>query len=66
MNELSKLGAWSTWNPGIYLIVKFERTEQGSGTKIIFDQAGFPQGEGEHLAEGWKGNYWEPLEKYLI
>ena len=59
--------AWRVvdWNPGIYSIVKFELTEQGSGTKIFFDQAGFPQGKGEHLADGWKGNYWEPLEKYL-
>jgi len=34
-------------------------------TKIIFDHTGFPQGKGEHLADGWKANYWEPLEKYL-
>src|SRR6266705_2694436 len=50
--------AWRVvdWNPGIYSIVKFDLTEQGSGTKIIFDQAGFPQGKGEHLADGWKAN----------
>jgi activator of HSP90 ATPase len=60
--------AWRVvdWNPGVYSIVKFEFTEQGSSTKIIFDHAGFPQGKGQHLAEGWKMNYWEPLEKYLI
>jgi len=60
--------AWRVvdWNPGVYSIVKFEFTEQGSGTRIIFDHAGFPQGKGQHLAEGWKMNYWEPLEKYLI
>ena len=60
--------AWRVvdWDPGIYSIVKFELAKQGSGTKIIFDQAGFPQGKGQHLADGWKANYWEPLEKYLI
>ena len=60
--------AWRVvdWDPGIYSIVKFELTGQGSGTKIIFDHAGFPQGKGQHLADGWKANYWEPLEKYLI
>lgn len=60
--------AWRVvdWDPGIYSIVKFELTEQGSGTKIIFDHAGFPRGKGQHLADGWKANYWEPLEKYLI
>jgi len=59
--------AWRVvdWNPGVYSIVKFELTEQGSGTKIIFDHAGFPLGKAQHLAEGWKANYWEPLQKYL-
>jgi uncharacterized protein YndB with AHSA1/START domain len=59
--------AWraGSWNPGAYSIVKFELTEQGSGTKIVFDHGGFPEGLAQHLAAGWKGNYWEPLEKYL-
>lgn len=59
--------AWrvADWNPGVYSIAKFELVEQGSGTKIVFDHTGFPNGQAEHLAEGWKGNYWEPLEKYL-
>src|SRR5215475_9549768 len=60
--------AWRVvdWDPGIYSIVKFELIRQGSGTKIVFDHTGFPQGKGQHLADGWKVNYWEPLEKYLI
>jgi len=45
--------------------VRFELVEQGSGTKIVFDHTGFPNGQAQHLAEGWKSNYWEPLEKYL-
>ena len=59
--------AWRVvdWNPGVYSIVKFELTEQGSGTKLIFDHTGFLEGLGQHLAAGWKGHYWEPLEKYL-
>jgi hypothetical protein len=39
--------------------------EQGSGTKLVFDQTGFPTGDGEHLVEGWKTNYWAPLSKFL-
>jgi hypothetical protein len=60
--------AWRTlaWHPGVYSIVKFELSEQGSGTKLVLDHAGFPDGLGRHLADGWKENYWEPLEKYLI
>jgi len=59
--------AWRTggWDPGIYSIAKFELVEQGSGTKIIFDHKGFPQGEAAVLASGWKAHYWEPLEKML-
>ena len=59
--------AWRTaeWEPGSYSIAKFELAEQDEGTKIIFDHTGFPKGAGEHLAAGWKVNYWEPLEKSL-
>ena len=59
--------AWraGSWQPGDYSIARFEFTEHGSGTKIVFDHMGFPKGLGEHLAEGWKSNYWEPLEKFL-
>jgi activator of HSP90 ATPase len=59
--------AWrvGNWDPGVYSIAKFELAEQGSGTKIVFDHAGFPKGMGEHLAAGWKSHYWEPLEKLL-
>jgi uncharacterized protein YndB with AHSA1/START domain len=59
--------AWRAggWDPGDYSIAKFQLVEQGAGTKIVFDHAGFPKGKAEHLAEGWKMNYWEPLEKLL-
>jgi len=59
--------AWRTgeWKPGVYSIAKFELSEQGAGTKLVFDHTGFPAGTAEHLAAGWKMNYWEPLAKYL-
>jgi activator of HSP90 ATPase len=59
--------AWRTgrWDPGIYSIAKFELVEQGSGTKLVFDHTGFPEGEAESLASGWKAHYWEPLQKLL-
>jgi len=59
--------AWRvvTWDPGVYSIAKFELKEQGSETRLVFDHTGFPHGKAEHLAEGWKLNYWEPLRKYL-
>jgi activator of HSP90 ATPase len=59
--------AWRTggWAPGVYSIAKFEFVEQGAGSKIVFDHTGFPKGEAEVLASGWKAHYWEPLEKLL-
>lgn len=54
------------WPSGAYSIARFELTEQGAGTKLVFDHTGFPAGTGQHLAAGWKGNYWEPLEKFLV
>lgn len=59
--------AWrtSSWDPGIYSIAKFELTEQGPDTKLVFDHTGFPEDQAQHLATGWHVNYWEPLAKYL-
>jgi activator of HSP90 ATPase len=59
--------AWRTggWDPGVYSIAKFELVDQGSGTKIVFDHTGFPKGQAEVLASGWKAHYWEPIEKLL-
>jgi activator of HSP90 ATPase len=59
--------AWRvvTWDEGVYSIARFELKAQGSGTHVIFDHTGFPAGKKEHLAEGWKENYWGKLEKYL-
>src|ERR1700726_2234903 len=59
--------AWRVvnWSPGVYSIVRFELMEQGAGTKIVFDHTGFPKGDAEHLASGWKAHCWEPLAKFL-
>jgi activator of HSP90 ATPase len=59
--------AWRVvdWAPGIYSIAKFVLVEDGSATKIVLDHSSFPKGLAEHLAAGWKGNYWEPLAKFL-
>jgi activator of HSP90 ATPase len=59
--------AWRVtyWDPGAYSIVRFELVEHDAGTKIVFDHAGFPKGDAETLASGWKAHYWEPLAKLL-
>ena len=59
--------AWraGSFPAGVYSIARFELVEQGSGTKIVFDHTGFPKGDAEVLASGWKAHYWEPLGKLL-
>ena len=59
--------AWRTkmWDPGVYSLVRFTLTADGSGTKLVLDHSGFPEGQQEHLAAGWGANYWEPLTKYF-
>jgi activator of HSP90 ATPase len=59
--------AWraGNWPEGVYSIVRFELEPQGSDTKIIFDQSGFPPDNREHLEVGWHKMYWEPLKAYL-
>ena len=59
--------AWRVidWEPGVYSIARFELVEAGARTKIIFDHTGFPKGQAAHLADGWNGHYWDPLQKFL-
>jgi activator of HSP90 ATPase len=59
--------AWrpAYWKPGVYSIVKFELADSSSGTKLVLDHKGFPDGDGKSLLDGWSKNYWEPLAKYL-
>jgi activator of HSP90 ATPase len=59
--------AWraGNWDEGVYSIVKFEFKGQGEDTQLVFDHIGFPEGQEEHLGNGWYENYWKPLEKYF-
>jgi activator of HSP90 ATPase len=55
----------ASWKAGEYSIVKFGISAQGTGARLTLDHTGFPAGEAQHLADGWKGNYLDPLSKYL-
>jgi activator of HSP90 ATPase len=59
--------AWraGNWPEGVYSIVKFELTTQGSDTKLTLHHAGYPEGNRDHLESGWRKMYWEPLQKHL-
>ena len=59
--------AWrpGSWAPGVYSIAKFEFRPQGSGTEVILDHTGFPEGKFAGLDSGWHEHYWEPLKKFF-
>ena len=59
--------AWRvvTWPEGAYSIVTFELKPQGSGTHLVLDHIGFPEGLHDHLATGWEENYWSLLKKHF-
>jgi activator of HSP90 ATPase len=59
--------AWreTSWEPGVYSLVKLEFKQQGSKTTVMLDHTGFGEGDFGHLNPGWKLRYWDPLEKYL-
>jgi activator of HSP90 ATPase len=59
--------AWrpADWPAGLYSLVRFELKELGSQTILVLDHSSFPQGGFEHLSEGWKSHYWDPLKKFL-
>jgi activator of HSP90 ATPase len=59
--------AWrpGNWIPGVYSIVKFELKPRGSGTLVVLDHTGFPEGDFDTLSSGWTLHYWGPLKKFL-
>ena len=59
--------AWrpASWPEGVYSIARFELQADGDNTRLVFDQAGVPEKEIEHIDAGWHRMYWEPLRKYV-
>ena len=59
--------AWrgKNWPKGIYSIVSFKISKEGMGTKLVFDHTGIPEGEVDHLADGWKKMYWDRMGEYF-
>jgi len=59
--------AWraANWAAGAFSIARFTLVDQGDSTRLVFDHVGFPKGEAEHLAAGWKAHYWEPMAKVI-
>ena len=59
--------AWRVvdWPAGVYSIARFDISPEGSGTRVIFEHIGFPEGLKEHLSIGWQQHYWDAMTKYF-
>ena len=59
--------AWRShaWPEGVYSIVRFELAPESRGTKLVFDQAGYPDGAEKMLEGGWHQMYWQPMNAML-
>jgi activator of HSP90 ATPase len=53
------------WPEGIMSKVTFELSESNGKTTLDFTHDGYPDGEGEHLAQGWEMKYWAPFREFL-
>ena len=53
------------WDPGVFSIVRIDVTPDGSGTRLVFDQAGVPLDHADHILNDWERNYWEPIRAML-
>ncbi len=65
--DLRIVEAWRVvdWPPGMYSIARFDLSAEGTGTRVIFEHVGFPEGLKEHLSEGWQQHYWDAMTKYF-
>ncbi len=59
--------AWraGSWRAGSYSVVSFVLKDKGPDCDLVFEHRGFPDGQGTHLADGWRVHYWEPLARLL-
>jgi activator of HSP90 ATPase len=60
--------AWrlAEWEPGVYAIVRFTLTPEGTGTRVMVDQDGYPARFQDLLADTcWHPLYFEPMAKHF-
>lgn len=59
--------AWrpKRWPEGLYSLVSFNLSQDGKGTKLVFDQVGYPDEDHAMLDGGWSMMYWQPMSDLL-
>jgi uncharacterized protein YndB with AHSA1/START domain len=54
------------WPAGVFSIVRFVLTPEGTGTRLVLTHSNFEEGEPRaSLVKGWTEHYMEPLKKYF-
>jgi activator of HSP90 ATPase len=53
------------WDPGVYSMVRFALSPEGSGTKLVLDQDGVPEKFQEHVKTNWEGFLLRALQEAL-
>ena len=51
------------WDPGVYSIVRFTLSPDGTGTRLVMDQIGVPQDFHEHVKTNWSEFYFRPFSQ---
>ncbi len=54
-----------SWPPRYFSKVTFLLAKTKGGTRLRFVHSGVPVDHADHLSEGWKESYWQPLAKYF-
>lgn len=59
--------AWrpAPWDPGVFSLVRFSIEEASNGSSVSLEHTSFPDGEAEHLSQGWHDNYWNNMRAAL-
>ena len=59
--------AWraSAWPEGIYSVVRIELQRSPSGTHLVLDHTGIPQGASPGISSGWPTRYWDRMKKHF-
>ncbi len=55
----------SSWEPGVYSIVRFTLEPAGEGTRLVIDHAGIPPEWIEHISMGYPEFYQGPIAKFF-
>ena len=55
----------SAWEPGVYSTLRFTLEPADAGTRLVIDHAGIPAQWIEHISQGYRTFYQDPIAQYF-